>query len=219
MGSRLFTEIDVEQRSPEWFAARLGRVTGSRASKMLATTSTGKYAAGRDNLRWQLVLERLTGRPQEDGFTSKAMTQGIDREPLAVAAYEAATGDLVRTSGFLSHASLMAGASLDGFVGEYDVLVSVKCREPKAHAEHLLTGAIPKDARDQMRHELWLTGAKAHRYVSWNPDFPESLQLRIVELPAATMALADYAHDLATFLDEVAKSEAALRDTAAKAVA
>lgn len=214
MADRAFTIIDVEQRTPEWHAARLGRVTGSRAAQMLATTKTG-WAAGRENLRWQLVLERITNRKLENTFASREMDQGTEREPAAVAAYEAFTGHLVAATGFLQHTSLMAGASLDGHLGDFDVLVSVKCREVKAHAEHLLNGTIQKAAMEQMRHELWLTGAREHHYVSWNPDFPEALQLRIAVVPASSCDLLKYDAEIRAFLAEVEAGIVALGKVAA----
>lgn len=211
---RNFTVLDLEQRTEAWASARLGRVTASRAGDMLAKTSSG-WAASRDKLLWQLVLERLTNRPQESGFVSAAMQRGQDLEPQAVAGYEALTGHLVRTCGFLKHDDLMAGASLDGYLGDFQVLVSIKCREAKAHAEHLLTGAIPKSAREQMRHELWLTGATDHHYVSWNPDFPEPLQLRVHVLKAKDLDIPGYNVEILKFLAEVEKAEAKLRQVAA----
>lgn len=211
--ARNFTAIDCEQRTPEWYAARLGRVTASKASDMLARTKSG-WAASRDNLLWSLVLERMTGKPQESGFTSAAMAQGIEREAAAVAAYEATTGRLVRSCGFLRHDGLMAGASLDGYLGDYEILVSIKCRQPKAHAEHVLTGKVPGDALAQMRHELWLTGALDHHYVSYNPDFPESQQLRIKVFTRAELDADGYERDLVAFLADVDAAEQALRKAA-----
>lgn len=207
--ARAFTVVDVPQRSPEWHAARLGRVTGSVAADMLAKTKTG-WGASRENLKWRLVLERLTGRPQESTFTSAAMQAGVEREALAVAAYEAHTGHLVQTCGFLRHDALMVGASLDGYLGDFETLISIKCRQPKAHAEHLLSRKIPADALAQMRHELWLTGAATHQYVSFNPDFPEGAQLRIIDVPAGDLGVGAYGAELALFLDELDEAAAAL---------
>lgn len=212
--ARAFTVIDVPQRTPEWFAARLGRVTGSVASDMLAKTKTG-WGASRENLKWRIVLERMTGRPQEPTFTSAAMQAGIEREASAIAAYEAHTGLLVQTCGFLRHESLMVGASLDGYLGDFETLISIKCRQPKAHAEHLLTRRIPADALAQMRHELWLTGATRHQYVSFNPDFPEGAQLRILDVPAGDLSVGSYGAELALFLDECDDAEASLRKAVA----
>ena len=58
---RNFAIVAASQRSEPWFQARLGRLTGSRASDMLASIHKGEAAARRD-LRSQLVLERLTGQ-------------------------------------------------------------------------------------------------------------------------------------------------------------
>src|SRR5512138_1556915 len=116
---RSFRIVDAEQRSPAWFQARVGRLTGSRAGDMLATIKSGEAAARRD-LRTQLVCERLTGQVQEEAFIDAAMQRGIDCEPLAFAAYEAHTGTLVQRSGFLAHDTHMAGCSLDGHVGEFE---------------------------------------------------------------------------------------------------
>lgn len=200
--SRAFSIIDAEQRSEAWKLARVGRLTGSVAGKMLAKIKSGE-AADRANLRVQLLLERLTGKPQEATFQSFAMQQGVEREPLAIGAYEAQTGQLLEQTGFLSHNTLMAGASLDGHLGDFEVLISIKCRQPKAHWEYLRNGFIPASAMAQMRHELWITGARAHHYVSWNPDFPDGKQLKFVVLDAAKLDIPEYEADAIKFLREV----------------
>ena len=92
-------EVKCAQGSPEWLAARAGHVTGSRASDVLATLKTGKPAASREDYKAQLVCERLTGKPQDSGYTNAAMERGKELEPHARAAYEAHTGYLVMESG------------------------------------------------------------------------------------------------------------------------
>lgn len=205
-----FVVINAEQRSPEWFQARCGRLTGSVAGKMLATIKSGE-AADRRNLRLKLVLEQITGKPQESDFISPAMQAGIDREPLAFAAYEALTGDMTARSGFLAHTTLMAGCSLDGHLGNFDKLLSIKCRQPAAHYDFLKSGKIPGDALAQMRHELFVTGATAHDYFSWNPDFPDTLQARVVTLLAKDADLGEYEAAALRFLEEVTTEVNALR--------
>src|SRR4051812_22312832 len=90
----------TEQRVPEWYQARVGRLTGSSAADMLARIKTGEAAARRD-LRMRLVCERLTGQAQEDTYVSPAMQHGIDMEDAAFAAYEAHTGQIAQRVGFL----------------------------------------------------------------------------------------------------------------------
>lgn len=197
-----FAIVHADQRSPEWFAARLGRLTGSVAKDMLATIKSGE-AAARRNLRLRLVLERVTGKSQESDFLTEAMQAGIDREAAAFAAYEALTGDVAIRTGFLAHTSLMAGCSLDGHIGNFGKLLSIKCRQPAAHYEFLKTGKIPGDALAQMRHELWITDALEHDYFSWNPDFPVELQSRVVTVQRADADIPAYAEAAVKFLAEV----------------
>lgn len=199
---RQFVVIDAEQRSERWFAARAGRLTGSVAGDILARTKTG-YSTSRWNLALRLTLERLTGKPQESHFVSAAMQAGIDREPLAFAAYEALTGDVVLRTGFLAHTVHMAGCSLDGHMGDFGKLMSIKCRQPAAHFDFLKSGTIPADAMAQIRHELWMTGAEAHDYFSWNPDFPAALQSRVVTVTRSAAEIPEYEAEALKFLAEV----------------
>jgi hypothetical protein len=200
---RAFTVIDHPQRSAEWFAARVGRLTGSVAKDILATIKGGKPSTSRYNLLIRLVLERLTGKPIESGYVNAAMQAGIDREEFAFAAFEALTGNMVERSGFLAHTSLMAGASLDGHLGDFTELLSIKCRQPAAHYEFVRSGKVPSDALTQIRHELWLTGAAAHHYFEWSPDFPPNMRERLVTLKRTDLDIPGYEKEAVKFLAEV----------------
>jgi len=68
----------MEQRSEEWFQARLGKVTASRVADVLAKIKSGE-SASRRNYKIQLVSERLTGERQET-YINQAMQDGIDRD-------------------------------------------------------------------------------------------------------------------------------------------
>ena len=194
--------LDVAQRTPEWFAARLGRLTGSRAADMLATIKAGE-AAGRRNLRVQLVLERITGRSQENGYQSPAMQQGTAREVDACVTYEALTGRLLSASGFLSHDALMAGCSLDGHVGDYEGIVEVKSPIPATHLDYLKSGVIPGEYQKQILHCLWITGARWCDWLSYQPEFPEPLQVKLVRVLRDNAAIAEYEQKVQMFLAEV----------------
>lgn len=209
---RAFTVIDAEQRSPEWYAARLGRLTGSVAGDMLAKRKDKTEAAGRRNLRLRLILERLTWKSQASSFQSEAMKAGIEREPLAIAAYEAHTGLLFEQTGFLSHNTLMLGASLDAHLGAFEVLVSIKCREAAAHWDFLRIGSIPADAIAQMRHEAFMCQDtfREHHYVSWNPDFPEGKQLKVAVYTPPMLDIPEYEGEALAFLAEVDRELASI---------
>jgi hypothetical protein len=204
-----FTIIDAEQRSAEWFAARLGRLTGSRAADMLATIKSGEAAARRD-LRVQLVCERLTGQAQEEPFINAAMQRGIECEPLAFAAYEAVTGALVQRSGFLSHTEHMAGCSLDGHVGDFEGLLEVKCPKSTTHLRYLRGGVVPSDYWPQIAHNMWVTGAQWADFVSFDDRFPPELQLFIVRVERKASDMEDYERKALAFLAEVNREAEAL---------
>jgi predicted phage-related endonuclease len=197
-----FTVCEAEQRSPEWFQARLGRLTGSRAGDMLATIKTGEAAARRD-LRTQLVVERLTSSVQEDGFINAAMQWGIDQEPAAFAAYEALTGLVAQRTGFLSHERLMVGCSLDGHVGDFEGITEFKCPKSATHLKYLRAGRLPAEYEPQILHNLWVTGAQWVDFMSYDPRFPQPLQTMLVRLYAADLGIAHYAKMAEAFLAEV----------------
>lgn len=148
---------------------------------------------------------------------SPAMQAGIEREAQAFAAYEALTGDLVIRTGFLAHTEHIAGCSLDGHIGDFAKLVSIKCRQPAAHLEFLRTNKVPADAMAQIRHELWITGADEHDYFSWNPDFPEALQSRIRTITRLDADIGGYEREAVAFLAEVETEYQAIRTMACPA--
>lgn len=200
---RDFTVVNAEQRSPQWFDARLGRLTGSRAGDMLATIKSGAPSTSRRNLLMQLALERVTCESQERVVTTQAMQDGIDREADALRQYEHQTGQSLRYTGFLRHTALYAGCSLDGHVGDFEGVVEVKCPLPATHWDYLRTNTIPSDYRWQCIHALWMTGAGWCDWVSFHPKFPERVQMKVVRIARDETVMADYDAKVRAFLAEV----------------
>ncbi len=192
--------ISVEQRSPEWFAARLGRLTASSLGDAFATTKSG-YSTSRRNLKLRIVLERLTNKSQESGYTNAAMERGILLEPEARAAYEVESGLLVDEVGFIVHDELLTGASPDGLIGE-DGGLEIKCPGAAAHLDYL-RGEIPNEYQLQMCHGLWLTGRTWWDFVSYHPDFPDPLKLKVTRLYEKNIDLTAFEASVRRFLAEV----------------
>lgn len=198
-----FTLCTAEQRSDEWRLARIGRVTGSKASDVLATVKSGEAAARRD-YRAQLVVERLTGQPQDDAYINAAMQWGIDHEADAFAALEAATGQIVRRTGFLSATDLQVGCSLDGDVEDFTGIVELKCPKSATHLKYLRGGTVlPSEHVPQIVHNLWVTGAQWCDFASFDPRFPSALQLFVVRVPRDEAAITSYELAVSLFLSEV----------------
>lgn len=198
-----FTVIDCEQRSEAWHAARIGRLTGSRAGPMLTKNKNGAWAASRRNLRVGMGLERITGKSYERSFTARTVTQGIECEPLALATYEARSGNMVDRPGFLSCGPIMVGVSLDGAVNNFEGIIEAKCPESATHYEYLKTQQIPEDYYWQCVHGMWVSGAQWLDFVSFDPNFPEDLQYLCVRMVRNETVIEQYAQEASRFLAEV----------------
>lgn len=215
-----FTVLEMAQRSPEWVAARLGRLTGSRADAMLAKgRKPGEESVGRRNLRVQLTLERLTGRSLERDFTTPDMQHGIDTEAEAFGAYEALSCRLLQRVGFCQHNTLMAGCSPDGVAGDFEGLISIKCPKSATHLETLRSRTIPTDYLRQIMHELWITKARWADYFSYDGRFPEPLRAVLIRVDARAVDLDGYETAALAFLKEVDAEYAELEAMMHKAVA
>jgi putative phage-type endonuclease len=199
----------MDQRSPEWFAERLGKVTASRMADVVAKTAKG-YGASRANYMAELVVERLTGKPTE-GFSNAAMQWGTDQEPFARDAYSAKTGELVTEVGFLNHLRIpMAGASPDGIVGAG--LVEIKCPNTASHIEYLMSKEPPQKYYYQMQWQMACAMAEFCDWVSYDPRMPQELQLLIVRIYRDEDCIKMLEAEVETFLEELDAKVKALKE-------
>ena len=96
--------------------ARCGSVGASDVPNIIRKTKTG-YGASRANLMALKAVERLTGVPAET-YQSAAMAQGLEREPLARAAYAFLHDVEVEITDPIRHPLIKgAHASPDGLIG------------------------------------------------------------------------------------------------------
>ena len=199
----------MKQQTPEWFAARLGKATGSRISDIVAKTKTG-YAASRDDYMFQLVVERLTG-VNTPSYSSSAMEWGVEQEQYARSAYEAQMGVLVTEVGSIDHPRIpMSSASPDGLVGG-EGMVEIKCPMTKNHLNMFLGQPIAKGYKDQMMWQMAVTGRKWVDYVSFDPRCPAGLQLFIQTVERDDEYIATLESEVVKFLNEVEVKEKELR--------
>lgn len=198
---------DIAQRSPEWFAARLGIATASMFSAVLAKIKTGE-AAERRNYRAQLVVERLTGKPV-DTYQNAAMLHGTEQEPFARMAFAANTSAIVEEVGFLRHATIDAGCSPDGLIDE-DGMIEIKCPFQTAiHIETLKNG-MPREHIPQVQGQMWIAGRQWVDFVSFDPRMPERLQLFVQRIARDDEYITNLGKEIAAFMEEVKAEEAQL---------
>jgi len=200
----------MDQRSAEWFAARLGKATASKIADIIAKTLKGAAASGRKNYAAQLVAERLTGVPAET-FTNAAMQWGMDTEAEARDAYRQHSLNEVKECGFVDHPTIaMSGASPDGLVDD-DGLVEIKCPNTAGHIETLLGKAAPAKYVTQMMWQMACTGRAWCDFVSYDPRMPEEMRLIVIRLRRDDKMIAELESEVATFLTEVEDTVARLK--------
>jgi putative phage-type endonuclease len=199
----------LEQRSPEWFSERAGKVTASCIYKVMARTKTG-YGADRANYMAQLVAERFSGLPAET-FSNAAMVWGTDTEPQARAMYELHTGHTVIETGFHRHPSIPdTGASPDGLIGE-DGLVEIKCPNTATHIATLRGGGIDRKYILQMHWQMICTERAWCDFASFDPRLPQEMQLHFERIERDPALCAEIEGEVRQFLAELDETVADLR--------
>ncbi len=180
------------QESQDWLQQRAGKFTASRASDLMAKTRSGP-SASRGNLIALLVAERMTGHPVET-YQNDAMRRGQELEAEARDAYSFATGNAVEEVGFVAYAALPnTGCSPDGLIGD-DGLLEVKCPASMAkHLDAILRGSHADEYRWQLQHQMMVTGRQWVAAVSYDPRWPEHLQLAIKTVQRDEEAIAELA--------------------------
>ena len=192
----------MEQRSDEWVRARCGKVTASRLADVMASGRSGE-AASRKNYRAELIAERLTGQPYDSGFTSAAMSRGIELESEAVAAYELRTGHTVEPVGFVDHPTIeLAGASPDGLCG-FDGLVEIKCPNTATHLDYWDTHCVPRKYALQIQWQLACTLRDWCDFVSYDPRLPPKFQLLVIPVERDTEQIEQLEKAVIEFLASV----------------
>ena len=201
----------MEQRSDEWFTARLGCVTASRTADVMAKTKSG-YSASRANYMAQLITERLT-ETKADGFSSAAMQWGTETEPQARAAYELMTGEDVIEDGFVKHPTIEGfGASPDGLVGA-DGLVEIKCPNSATHIDTLLSQKVPAKYMTQMQVQMMCCGREWCDFVSFDPRLPADMSFWMQRVWADADRQKEIETEVRLFILELEDKLQKLRDT------
>lgn len=161
--------INCIQGSPEWFEARLGKLTGSEAQAISAN------GAGLKTLVNKLVAERLTGK-SEQGYTNADMERGKELEDEARNAYELETGNTVTKVGFCKLDDDV-GSSPDGLIND-DGGIEIKCFKDSSFVDYMFTGKVDTAYEWQCQFNLFVTGRKFWEYVVYNPNFKKSLIIK-----------------------------------------
>ena len=164
----------MEQRSEEWFAARVGSLGASKIGLALARLKrSGERTATALDFMVELAAERLTGVPAK---RVNPMYWGAEHEDEARASYAFLTNLPVVKIGLIAHPTIAnAHASPDSLVGD-DGGLELKCPTSATHLRTLLDDEVPEDHLPQIHWALACSGRKWWDFVSYDPRFPDGLQ-------------------------------------------
>ena len=164
----------MEQRSKEWFGARIGRVTGSNVGAILGCDPN----RGPDDVMRAMVR---AAHGAEAEFTGNVATEyGTFHEAGARAEFEMEHGLAVKNAGFVKHADWL-GASPDGFIDSRDALLEIKCPYSLRDAEEPVpfkTLADQPHYYAQVQIQLAVTKRPAVYFFQWAP---RGTKLEIIE--------------------------------------
>lgn len=195
-------ELPYAQGTPEWLAARTGRLTASRMSAIMAKGKSGAPSATRAACMGELIAEYLTGQSGET-YMNADMQRGLDLEPMARAAYEAKTRQFVDQVGLVLHPKNERwGASPDGVVDD-DGLLEIKCPRTHVHIEYLLAGKPPAQYVPQMAWQAACCERQWVDFASYDPKMPPALQLFVVRYTPEPAYIAEMEQEAAAFLEEM----------------
>jgi putative phage-type endonuclease len=194
--------VDCEQGSPEWHAARCGRVTASRVADIMRKTKSG-VSASRNTYMGELIAERLSGFQDAYGFTSKAMDWGKEQEPRARAMYGFMRDVTPALVGLVIHPTIeMAAGSPDSLIAD-DGMLEIKCPNSATHIATLLGAPIDPDYVKQMQWNMACTGAKWCDFVSFDPRMPGHMQVHIERVSRDAIAIVEMQSAVLAFLAEM----------------
>lgn len=199
---------ELIQGSPEWYAARCGKITASCFGKLAGSSrSGGGWSQTAMTYMTQVLGERITGVPQDE-IQSKYLEHGRQHEPTARRLYQwhMSVQQRVQQVGFVDHPTIpFCGGSPDCLVGD-EGLAEIKC----PYNVHVHLGHIEGDAtsdRDyiwQMQGNLWITGRKWCDFVSFHPFVPRPLRLHVVRFMRDEDVIEEIAERVPRALEQIA---------------
>lgn len=207
---------DHPQGSAEWLASRAGVITASKfveARKRLKSgPKKGGFTEAAEDYAFRVAVERISGAPLDEGFSTWAMKRGNELEPEARAWVEVKLGIFVDVAGFVTTDDEKFGASADGFIDK-DGGLEIKCLVDPGRIRNVILSDDISEFMDQIQGGMWLTGRKWWQFALFCPALEKvGLQLYTKRVERDDNYINKMELDLLEFERVVSKYEQTLRD-------
>jgi putative phage-type endonuclease len=183
MENNLIIHDEIEQRTDEWFALRLGKFSASNIHKICGERGIGQTG---ESYIDDIIAEILTGEHRE--INVYAMEWGRQYEPIAREFYELATGLKINEVGCITTPEYEnCICSPDGINFAEKIGFEIKCPEnPANHVKHL-TMKTQADLKKEKKEYYWqimfsmlISGFSQWKFISYHPNFTAKKDLRMI---------------------------------------
>lgn len=171
---------DIEQNTDEWFALRVGKITGSAIGKIMANEGKAFGNPAKD-YAVQIALERITGEAKGSSYSNGHMERGHEQEPLARMEYENEYFCDVSNGGFFDCGT--EGCSPDGLVYD-DGLIEIKSVIASVHYQNVKRDDVDPKYKWQYVFNLQKTEREWIDFVSYCHDYPSGKKIFVYRLYA-----------------------------------
>lgn len=201
----------VAQGSAEWFEARLGVATASRAADACDWNADGEPSQKLMNYAAQVATELIARVSYDNTYVNAAMRRGTELEVDARRAYEVAKGEMVEEVGIYLTDDRRFGYSSDGMVGKKGC-IEIKCPSSAAVVLQVWKTGNLADYMHQIQFGLWLTGREWCDFIMYDPRL-ESVgkSLYVKRVPRDEAFIEKMEHHLMRFMAIVDDFVAVLR--------
>ena len=188
----------MEQRSKEWYDARVGRITASSVGAILGLSP---FMTRQGVLR-AMIREKLGAQSEFPDPAPAPVAWGMAMESQAVAEFEMRTSERVDPAPFVPFEDWL-GASPDGYVSD-GRLLEVKCPYGlRAHEKPIFKHANEQPHYlAQMQVQMYVTGIDSCWFYQWTPhDSQQTLIHRdddwlATNIPALRQFYAEFLYEL-----------------------
>ena len=183
--------LPCQQGTPEWYAARAGRITASQFATAISVLSRksgdkgpGDPTDASDKYAAEVAIERISGQMWGEPIKPWVLERGKRLEPHARLAYERKTGNIAQEAGVCITDDGLFGYSTDGMVNPQwssvehlascEGLIEVKCPVDGLKVLNIWRTGDIAEYFEQMQGGMWITGAQWCDFIMYVPELEAS---------------------------------------------